>query len=153
MLVKSMRNPEISTLIIDAVVRQYGLEYTRVLGFSYDRASPNISAMQTLAAVYPYSEQLPCVSHTLCHCGEHFFTHSSQNSSYNGVDSFPIAKLAKNRWQRLALSSFPSFSDTRWWSEYKEMVYMLVHREHRETFLFNSFHEEFCDSAYVLCHF
>ena len=26
---------------------------------------------------------------------------------------------------------------------------MLVHREHRETFLFNSFHGEFCDSAYI----
>ena len=120
-----------------------------MLGFSYDRASPNISAMRTLAAVYPFSEQLPCVSHTLCHCGEHFFTPFLSKFLVQWRGLFAHSKAGTNRWQRLALSSFPLFSDTRWWSEYEEMVYMLVHREHRETFLFNSFHGEFCDSAYI----
>ena len=69
-----MVNAEISTLLIDAVARQYQLGFKKVQGLSYDRAAPNLAAMRTLATIYVEAEQLPCVSHTLDHVGEHFHT-------------------------------------------------------------------------------
>jgi len=87
-----MVNAEISTLLIDAVARQYQLGFKKV------------------ATIYVEAEQLPCVSHKLDHVGEHFHppNHSPVLMVWRGL--FSKSDKAAGAWNRLALSSFPSFS-------------------------------------------
>ena len=149
LLCKSMVNAEISTLLIDAVARQYQLGFKKVRGLSYDRAAPNLAAMRTLATIYVEAEQLPCVSHTLDHVGEHFHTPNLSPVLMAWRGLFSKSDKAAGAWNRLALSSFPSFSSTRWWSEYEEQTYMFVHQDDRDTFVMDSFHSDFSASAYI----
>jgi predicted amidohydrolase len=71
-LVKSMKNGNITTEIIDTSSRVYGLQPNQIHGMLYDRASPNLTAVQNLRLLFPQSEFSPCISHTITHAGEHF---------------------------------------------------------------------------------
>ena len=98
MLVKSMKNPEISTLIIDAIARCYSIHFHRVAGFSYDRAAPNLAAMRALVPIFPMAENLPCVSHTLCHCGERFTAPNLSTMLVQWRGLFAHTKCAVSKW-------------------------------------------------------
>ena len=100
---------------------------------SYDRASPNLTAMRTLALIYVQAEQLPCVSHTLDHVGEHFDTPNLTPIllAWRGMVSTP--GKAATVWERMVFSCFPMF----------------LHQSERDAYVMQSIHGEFKNSAYL----
>ena len=149
LLDKSLVNQEIATLIIDTIARKYQLAFLDVNGFSYDRAAPNLAAMRTLSTIYVKGENIPCVSHTITHVGEHFWTQNFTPILHYWRGFFSNSPKARTAWQRLTLSSFPSYCDTRWWSEYEEDVCMCINRAHRDDFLISNINGDFSYSAYL----
>ena len=113
-LVKSMKNGNITTEIIDTSSRVYGLQPNQIRGMSYDRASPNLTAVQTLRLLFPQSEFFPCISHTITHAGEHFWIPNLTVILHALRGLFSHSKQAKTLWRNLALTVFPSYCDTRW---------------------------------------
>ena len=148
-LVKSMKNGNITTEIIDTSSRVYGLQPNQIRGMSYDRASPNLTAVQTLRLLFPQSEFFPCISHTITHAGEHFWIPNLTVILHALRGLFSHSKQAKTLWRNLALTVFPSYCDTRWWSEYEEILYMFVHTDLRDTFILDAKHGDLDKSSYV----
>jgi hypothetical protein len=119
----TMNNENIAYELVDTISRMYGVANTFLRGWSYDRASPNKAAATTLKALFPKSMFFPCGAHTLDHVGDHFRCENLDNFFSALTNLFSKSYKAKQVWKSIAGSSFPTHSDTRWWSWYEIMVY------------------------------
>jgi hypothetical protein len=146
-----MKNENIAAEIVYILQRVYQIDPDLVGGFSFDRASSNLAAIKMLQVIYTKSFALPCGSHSLDHVGERVTQRANFIRKFfealNGL--FGKSPKATDLWRSIAGSSFPSHSDTRWWSQYEVYVYMFVNRFARDDFITQAKQHQFCDSAYV----
>lgn len=132
---QSLRHQHIVAVLQDAIAREYQLDFRNIASFQRDRAAVNSAAMRLLCEQYPTAEDIPCFSHTLDHCGDHFNAPVLDGFAKELLGLLSTSAIARHTWLELAGSSFPSCSATRWWSYYDCLRYLHEHEDAIRAFL------------------
>ena len=69
---KSYSAEELLLLLTPLLMQVLCIASGNIICFNRDAVSVNGLAMQTLCTIFGSAEDLPCISHTLMHVGEHF---------------------------------------------------------------------------------
>lgn len=134
---QSFRHQHIAAVLTTVCAQEYNVHFRQVLGFHRDRAASNNAAMQLLALQYPAAEDLPCLSHTLNHCGEKLIDAAPTLYKFAKALQGLLAHSLKATqcWRAIVGTSFPAYSATRWWSQYDCLCYLHEHYEQLAPFL------------------
>lgn len=117
-LAGSMNNTQISALLMHTIAHDMRITNCSVLSWMHDSASANLSSFNdTLALVYPYSDDNTCMPHTDNHVGEAFCT--PVLDKFMGLYNTMICKTASASLRLFAeiTGKMPRHAGkTRWWS-------------------------------------
>ena len=125
MLSKSMVAEELARELISVLSVKYSVPSELFLGAMHDRASVNLSAMQTIKIVYPLIVDIGCFSHTIDRVGEKFKTEVLTEFIHSWIMLFSHSSKVKMLWKSQVGCSMISYSTTRWWSKW-EVIKMLM---------------------------
>ena len=108
---------------------RYGIQPKQVIAFQKDRAAVNDATINLLYTWYYYALNLHCLSHTLCHVGEHM--HSTDRIVDDLVSLLKSmlgqgggANKSTTRWFYTFNESWKEPGNTRWWATYELIIYL-----------------------------
>jgi len=125
----SAKNHEQLANCIHNELIRYGLKPEQIVCYQKDRAAVNDAAILLLSSMYVYALNLHCISHTLCHVGEHLH---SLNNIVKELLSLIKSMLNQNsgcnkastRWKSVFGDSWKNPGNTRWWSTYETIMFI-----------------------------
>ncbi|KAK3247415.1 hypothetical protein CYMTET_43083 [Cymbomonas tetramitiformis] len=88
-----------------------------VTGWGRDSCKVNGSATGRLQVIFPGSEDLLCICHTLNNSGEHSFFPEKRDFMTSWLLLVTDNSAAGTLWKELTGTTLVSFSNTRWWSK------------------------------------
>ena len=119
-----MTGEELARVIISTLSTSYGIESSRLVASMRDRASVNSVAMATLKLLY--SSLLDAsFSYTLDWVGEHFKVPVADEFTRLWTLLFFQSPKARLVWGSYNGRAVPTYSETRWWSQWEVMKQVL----------------------------
>ena len=125
LLAKTMTGEEISQQIIVILSTEFGISSNLIVAAMRDRASVNDVAMKTIKVVYNELLDVGCFSHTLNHVGERMNTPILHDFCNILIALFSRSPRSRLLWRTQMGLSAPSYSSTRWWSQFEVIHSML----------------------------
>ena len=128
-LEKHADNIRLATHVTDIVMRQRNVPPLNVIGWGRDSCSTNGAAARRMLNTFSGAVDMLCISHTLCHVGEHFV--------FSVLDAFMTPWLilvggrdphhgAKALWKEtVAPATVPGFSHIRWYAK-AEIIFVIA---------------------------
>ena len=112
---------------------EYKRTVTDITGLVHDSAPVNSAAVRDFAS--ETIVDFPCISHILSNCGKQLFvdTLTKFMKSWSGL--FAHSHKAKSAWRARAQSSNPASSNTRWWTFWRQVVYVFKQWTHVQPFV------------------
>ena len=125
LLAKTMTGEEIAQQIIVIVSTEFGISSNLIVVAMRDRASVNDVAMRTIKVVYNELLDVGCFSLTLNHVGERMNTPILHDFCNAWIALFSRSPRSRLLWRTQTGLSAPSYSSTRWWSQFEVIHSML----------------------------
>jgi hAT family C-terminal dimerisation region len=126
----SFEHSQLVQVLTSVLCTSYGIPLENVIGFLRDRASVNTLAVSVMRNSFGKAKDLSCLSHTLCHTGDKLFGQELQPVQRDMSALMSKSNRAKSIWRDAAgeyqLGAWKSHSQTRWWSLYEVIVYILA---------------------------
>ena len=123
LLAKTMTGEEIAQQIIVILSTEFGSNL--IVAAIRDRAFVNDVAMRTIKVVYNELLDVGCFSHTLNHVGERMNTPILHDFCNAWIALFSRSPRSRLLWRTQTCLSAPSYSSTRWWSQFEVIHSML----------------------------
>ena len=120
-----MTGEEIAQQIIVILSTEFGISSNLIVVAMRDRASVNDVAMRTIKAVYHELLDVGCFSHTLNHVGERMNTPVLHEFCNTWIALFSRSPRFRLLWRTQTGLLAPSYSSTRWWSQFEVIHSML----------------------------
>ena len=136
LLAKSMTG-EVAQQIIVVLSTELGIPSQSIVAAMRDRASVNDVAMRTIKVVYNQLLDVGCFSHTLDHVGERMNTPILHDFCKAWIGLFSRSPKSRLLWRTQTGLPAPSYSATRWWSQFEVIHRMLTAFGDVEKFLEN----------------
>ena len=124
LLAETMTGEEIAQPIIIIHSTEFGISSILIVAAVRDRASVNDVAMRTIKVVYNELLDVGCFSHTLSHVGEQMNT-PILHDFCNTCIAFSRSLRSCLLWRTQTGLSAPSYSSTRWQSQFEVIHTML----------------------------
>ena len=137
LLAKSMTGEEVAQQIIVVLSTELGIPPQSIVAAMRDRASVNDVAMRTIKIVYNQLLDVGCFSHTLDLVGERMNTPILHDFCKAWIGLFSRSPKSRLLWRTQTGLSAPSYSATRWWSQFEVIHQMLTAFGDVEKFLEN----------------
>ena len=137
LLAKSMIGEEVAQQIIVILSTELGIPPQSIVAAMHDRASVNDVAMRTIKVVYNQMIDVGCFSHPLDHVGERMNTPVLHDFCKAWIGLFSRSPKSCLLWRTQTGLPAPSYSTTRWWSQFEVIHKMLAAFGDMETFLRN----------------
>ena len=122
---KTMTGEEIAQQIIVILSTEFGISSNLIVAAMCDRASVNDVAMRTIKVVYNELLDVGFFSHTLNQVGERMNTPILHDFCNTWIALFSRSPRSRLLWRTQMGLSAPSYSSTRWWSQF-EVIYSML---------------------------
>lgn len=109
------------------LLQRYRLNTFSILSFGRDGASVNTAAIRFSEDMFPRAVDLVCMSHTLNLAGNHVHHPTLDDFMKKLTAALKVWPMSA-MWARCAESRMPTPGETRWWSKYEQLAYILEHR-------------------------
>ena len=119
LLAKSKTGEEVAQQIIVVLSTELGIPPQSIVAAMCDRASVNDVAMRTIKVVYNQLLDVGCFSHTLDHVGERMNTPILHDFCKAWIGLFSRGPKSRLLWRTQTGLPAPSYSATRWWSQFE----------------------------------
>lgn len=112
---KHMDNAQLARLIGEKLFRELHVTAGNHVAFQRDSAKVNGCAVERLSQLFDSSEDIMCICHTLCHCGEHFQLKVLDSFMQRWIGLVYSNNGARMIWKELVQAQIVGFSNVRWY--------------------------------------
>lgn len=137
LLAKSMTGDELAQQIVVVLSTELGIAPHCIVAAMRDRASINDVAMRTIKVLYNQLIDVSCFSHTLDHVGERMNAPILHDFSKAWIGLFSRSPKSCLLWRTQTGVCVPSYSGTRWGSQFEVINQLLTAFNDVVTFLAN----------------
>jgi len=137
--------------VINRICFQLGIEPDKILMIARDRAAYGKTCFQALQPFVPNAIDSECFPHTCSHVGEQM-NHKSLSTFVQGLSYiWTTSNKGRSKWEDRIGATPPTSSDSRWWSWWECMSYMMQRWGEVEPYLRELEGNNFCAESVTKC--